>query len=132
MRMPSAKVTEAEVDDIEAAIDHPPSKADHFGMLASVVSAVYTIARTKSASIDHGGPIDSWVIGSAFAIGLIQIVRYVLAIFEKKTKVLKRLAKTHIRRIREHAGWSIPPPTGWQRIKTAGVDRIVHILSPKK
>jgi len=128
----SSKATEAEVDDIEKAIDHPPTKPDLWATVVSVAGSAGVIARTITAPIDHGGPKDLAVLVVFSALGGSQFVRYLMALFSKTP--LQDLAKRHIDRLKRAQGWKPEgePVTNWQRLRKALWDRAFAFVEHKK
>jgi hypothetical protein len=125
--VPSSKATEAELDDIELAIDHPPKPADHFGTAVSVLGALGLILKT-SITDRYGLP----TILAAAALGAIQIARYASALLAPTP--LKSVAKKHIRRLKVAQGWKPEEeqPSNWRKLRLFIWARLFEFFAPPK
>jgi hypothetical protein len=103
MEVASAQTIEAEVIVVEMALDYPPTKADIFATVVSVLGALGLILKTVASPIDHYGPKDIGLIVASAVLGIAQATRYVMAL-RAKTPIKDR-AKKYIRQWRIDQGW---------------------------
>jgi len=130
MLVASSQASEAEVDVIEMAIDHPPPKPDHFGTAVSALGAIYTIARAISAPVADR-KLNAAVIAAAAILGVAQVTRYVVALLAKTP--IKNKAKQHIRRMRIAQGCKVEdePPSNWRRLRELLWRKVLAFLGDK-
>ncbi len=129
--VPSSKATEAEVDVIEMAIDHPPPKPDHLGTPVSVLGAVGLILKTIASPVDQFGWKDVGVIAVSGVLGAALLTRYVIALSAKTP--IKDKAKEHIRTMRIAHGWKPKdePSSNWKRLRELLWRKVFAFLGDK-
>ncbi len=125
---PSTETTGEELDTIERAIDHPPTKADHFGTLVTLLGAAYAIIKTIHSPTGDASK-DLALMLTAAALGGMQFLRYINAMVAKTPN--KDAAKAYIARLREAQGWTPPPETHWQRLRRLVWARIFRFLEKR-